>query len=288
MRSMRGLYVIRGGVGMPTLSPDRRAADGASATSGTVDEGLGRLVVDFSRFDSWYEINSFWEGRFLERTRRGAFKRTLDQRGSQIKVLFNHGMDLNIGDKVLGVPDVLEERPDSPHLEAPLLDTSYNRDLAPGLRAGAYGSSFMFEVLAEEWVNEPEASDYNPEGLPERTITEVRLFEAGPVTWPANPDSTASLRSGMDWYATSVAERDHDRYAVMARQFEAFRALNGIRTSPVGEPATVEAPTPTASAPGKTPARHVKGASAAARARRLALNVVGRGSSHGSNHGADR
>lgn len=269
MRALRGLYVIRGGAvrcdGAPVARLAVRAADEAAPDDGR----LGTLEVDFSHFDVWYEINSWWEGRFLEQTRRGAFKRTIEQRGDQVKVLFNHGFDFSIGDKVLGVPEVLEERDDSPHLEAGLLDTSYNRDLAPGLRAGAYGSSFMFEVLAEEWVREPEKSDFNPEGLPERTVTEVRLFEAGPVTWPANPDSTAGLRSGVDWYAEQVQQRDRQHYDELLRSFTAFRALHGLDT-PAGV-VTPSMPAPETPAPGDRPARHVDGVSAAQRTRRLQL-----------------
>lgn len=267
MRAMRGLWVIRGGAVRADGSPVARLA--ARADQAPADDGrLGTLEVDFSRFDTWYEIDSFWEGRFLERTRKGSFKRTIDQRGSQVKILFNHGFDFHIGDKVLGVPEMLEERDDSPHLEAGLLDTSYNRDLAPGLRAGAYGSSFMFEVLAEEWNREPARSSYNPEGLPERTITEVRLFEAGPVTWPANPEATAGLRSGVDWYAEQVQKRDRQRYDELLRSFTAFKALHGLDASTAVTPDSSAPETP---APGSTPARHVDGVSAAQRMRRLQL-----------------
>lgn len=275
MRAMRGLYVIRGGAVRADGGPAARLsarADDALPEATTADDGrLGTLEVDFSRFDTWYEIDSWWEGRFLERTVRGAFKRTIKNNGGNVKVLFNHGFDLNIGDKVLGVPEVLEEREDSPHLEAGLLDTSYNRDLAPGLRAGAYGSSFMFEVLGEKWDNEPQRSDYNPDGIPERTITEVRLFEAGPVTWPANPDATASLRSGMDWYAERVQQRrDPDQYEELLRSFAAFRSLNGLGDRDGS--ATPPRPDVKTPAPGIDPARHVDaGISAAVRQRRLAL-----------------
>lgn len=268
MRSMRGLHVIRSGASMSRLLS--RPVQRAEGDDPPADGRLGTLEVDFSRFDTWYEIDSFWEGRFLERVRPGSFKRTIKNSGSSVKVLFNHGFDFNIGDKVLGVPELLEERPESPHLEAGLLDTSYNRDLLPGLRAGAYGSSFMFEVLGETWREEPGTSEHNPQGLPERDITEVRLFEAGPVTWPANPEATAGVRSGVDWMADQVRrQRDQDRYDEMVRSFAAFRALHGLG-DPSGS-ATPPEPAPKAPAPGDEPARHVEGVSAAVRRRRLAL-----------------
>lgn len=271
MSTMRGLYLIRSGIGRPTLTT-KRADDTPNGDEQQQHEDgrIGTLEVDFSRFDTWYEIDSFWEGRFLERTARGAFRKTIAERANQVKVLFNHGMDMFIHSKPLGVIELLEERQESPHLEAPLLDTSYNRDLLPGLRAGAYGSSFMFEVLGESWEREPEESEHNPEGLPERTITEVRLYEAGPVTWPANPEATAGVRSGVDWYAEQVAQRDADQYDELVRSFQAFRALNGLDTPKRAVTPSSTEPEPPASDAGSD--RHVDGAGhAAARARRLQL-----------------
>lgn len=267
MTALRGLRLIRGGAAAPRFT----ARADAPADTGSTEGGLAVMTVEFSRFGTWYEIDSWYEGRFLERTQAGAFKRTIKAQGpGGVKVMFNHGRDMQIGQKVLGVASTLEERETSPYMEVPLLDTSYNRDLIPGLAAGAYGSSFMFEVVQDSWNHEPPASDYNPAGLPERTITEVRLLEAGPVTWPANPDSTAGLRSGIDWLMDQLADRDDPRHQEEARTFAAFRALHGLRTSLDGEPAPAD-PTPLTPAPGPAPARHVGGLTAAARQRRMTL-----------------
>ncbi|MFI2437412.1 HK97 family phage prohead protease [Streptomyces sp. NPDC018693] len=276
MPAIRGLQLIRGGAMAPALTP-RRPRVRADDTDGDSGE-MPVMTVEFSRFDTWYEIDSWWEGRFLERTKRGAFKRTIKSQGAAgVKVLFNHGRDMQIHQKVLGVANVLEERDTSPYMEVPLLDTSYNRDLVPGLEAGAYGSSFMFEVIGESWNREPGQADHNPEGLPERTITEVKLFEAGPVTWPANPDATAGLRSGVDWLMDELAERDSDQYQELVRSFAAFRALHGLGTpSREDGPAAPAPPTPQAPAPGPSPARHASGFSAAQRQRRMSLLGVKR------------
>lgn len=266
----RGLHIIRSGVATPD-APASRAKTSDSADTAPEDGRIGTLEVNFSKFGTWYRIDSFWEGTFMERTMPGAFKKTIAERGSQVKVLFNHGMDLNIGDKVLSVPEVIEERKDSPYIEGPLFDTSYNRDLLPGLRAGAYGSSFMFEVLDESWNHEPDKSATNPDGIPERTITQVRLYEAGPVTWPANPDATAAVRSGVDWYVDQIAQRDEEMHKRLLKSFAAFRSLNDLDTVPAVE--TV-APESAPSAP--ETGRHVDGMSAIARKRRLTLIDMGR------------
>lgn len=276
MPALRGLHLIRGGAMAPALTTSPRTRAEGDDAAAAADE-MPVMTVEFSRFDTWYEIDSWWEGRFLERTKKGAFKRTIKSQGAAgIKVLFNHGRDMQIHQKVLGVASILEERDTSPYMEVPLLDTSYNRDLVPGLEAGAYGSSFMFEVIGESWNREPGAADHNPEGLPERTITEIKLFEAGPVTWPANPDATAGLRSGVDWLMEELAERDSEQYQELVRSFEAFRSLHGLRTPCTQGPATPGKADPLAPAPGDQPARHAGGLSAAARSRRLSLLGVKR------------
>lgn len=276
MPAIRGLHLIRGGAMAPALAPRRMLRAEGDDTAAAAGE-MPVMTVEFSRFDTWYEIDSWWEGRFLERTKKGAFKRTIKSQGAAgVKVLFNHGRDMQVHQKVLGVASLLEERDTSPYMEVPLLDTSYNRDLVPGLEAGAYGSSFMFEVVGESWNREPGQADHNPEGLPERTITEVKLFEAGPVTWPANPDATAGLRSGMDWLMAELAERDSDQYQELVRSFAAFRALHGLGTPSKEGPAAPLVSEPQAPAPGIEPARHARGLTAAQRQRRLSLLGVRR------------
>lgn len=211
METLRDLDVVRASVGAVRLTRD----DGA--------DGMPTMVVRFSPFGVWYEINSYWEGRFLERTERGAFAKTMAEQGSRVKVLFNHGGDPQIGDKVLGLAEDLREDPDSAAGDVPLLDTSYNRDLLPGIEAGAYGSSFMFRVIQDAWNDEPGRSDHNPEGLPERTIKEVRLFEFGPVTWPANASATAGIRSMTDDFYARLRDRDPKRVAELETRARALR-----------------------------------------------------------------
>lgn len=232
---------------------------------------LGVMDVRFSPFNTWYEIDSWWEGRFLERTVPGAFKRTINQHNDpnsahNIKTLFNHGMDLHIGDKLLGDIADIREEDDSPVSSVNLWDTSYNRDLLPGLKRGSYGSSFMFRVTKESWDQEPGQSDHNPEGLPERTIKETSTFEAGPVTWPASPTASAGMRcaSATDSYYEHLARRDPDR---VQRMRERITALRSSRLAPSARPADALA---TEQPDDSAPSRSV-GLTPAARRRRLAL-----------------
>ena len=178
----------------------------------STDGGMPLLTVRFSPFNTWYEIDSYWEGTFMERTVRGAFAKTMSEQGSNVKILYDHGHDFHIGNKVLAPTEGLREDADSAIAEGTLFDTSYNRDLLPGLEAGVYGSSFRFRVIKDEWNDEPGTSEYNPKGVPERTITELGLFEAGPVTFPANPEATAGVRSMTDHYYERIRSRNPQRY----------------------------------------------------------------------------
>lgn len=233
---IKGLPIVRSGFLLVSSGArlPRRADDGGDAGDGG---DLGSVSVQFSPVDTPYEINSFWEGRFIERTKPGTFRKTIaegkrsDGTFSQ-KMLFNHGADLTIGDKPLAVPDrfAMVDTPAyrGPELQGPLINTDYNRDqIRPMLEARALGSSFMFEVISEVWRNEPGVSDTNPEGLPERDILEARVFEAGPVTWPASPTATAGLRArcGTDGWMERLQTRNAARYEDLVRSFEAFRTL---------------------------------------------------------------
>jgi HK97 family phage prohead protease len=162
------------------------------------DHPMPVLTGHFAVFDQWTEINSALEGHFLERLSKGSLAKSIKERGDRIRVLFNHGRDYQIGDKVLGPLAEIGEDEIGGRYSVPLLDTSYNRDLIPGLEAGLYGSSFRFRVVREQVDKKPARSQHNPEGLPERTVKELALYELGPVTWPAYESTTAGVRSLTD------------------------------------------------------------------------------------------
>lgn len=176
---------------------------------------LGLLRVLFSPVNQWTEINSVWEGRFMERFAPGAWKKTIRERMGQIRSLFQHGMDPQVGDKPLGPIRALEENDQGGYGEVALLDTSYNRDLVPGLKEDLYGASHRFSTVREEEVLDPEPSDANPHGLPERTIKEARLFEFGPVTFPAYAGASAGMRSMTDEFLLGCFRSDPDRLRAM-------------------------------------------------------------------------
>lgn len=173
-----------------------RYDDDAATLRAKSDEGSGRtLFGHFAVYDRWTEIDSWFEGRFMERIGSGAFDRTFRERGDKIRVLYDHGHDPSIGNKPLGAPDVLRSDKTGAYYESELFETNYVEELMPALRAGQLGASFRFRVTAEEWIEPKRANDRNPEKLPERTITDVELYEFGPVTFPAYAEATAGVRS---------------------------------------------------------------------------------------------
>lgn len=234
----RGLF--EGGV-------ELRAADS--------DDDGSTMFGHFAVFDTWTEIHSWFEGDFLERIAPGAFKRTIKNNREQMRVTFDHGYDLQLNDKPLGPIDELAEDDEGAYYEVPLLDTDYNRDfILPTLQGrlingeqrgsdGLLGASWRFRVVTDSWVREPKKSKDNPDGLPERTITEVRLYEFGPVVYPAYPEATAKVRCLTDHYL----ERR------LTRQGSAARAARRLTSLAPPDPITGAEPfRPGAQPPGDT------------------------------------
>jgi len=187
-------------------TPAVPAADGSDGEQA----GDGHMVGHFAVFNQWTEINSLFEGNFLERFVPGSFKKTMRENAG-MRVLFQHGRDPQVGDKPLGAIEELGEDDYGAAYDVRLLDTSYNADLLPGLAAGLYGASFRFSVMREDWANEPKPSEYNPTALPERTVREASVAEFGPVTFPAYEGASAGIRSLTDEMLVRMFARDPDR-----------------------------------------------------------------------------
>lgn len=240
METLKDLDLVRAVQQLPVLiratatvvPPDDNA-------NGTATDVMPTMVVDFSVFGTWYEIDSWFEGCFLERTMAGSFKKTINENRKNIKVLFDHGMDYQIGNKVLGPIDKLAEEATGPRAEVPLLATSYNEDLIPGIEAGLYGSSFRFRVIKDQWNDEPGVSDYNPKGIPERTILEVKLMEFGPVTFPANPDSTTGIRCLTDDYYGRIQTRHPEVYSDLVARTKVLRVPEAATSTTDGTDRTL-------------------------------------------------
>lgn len=203
------------------------------ASIGLRESGDGELTLfgHFTPFDRWTEIDSFFEGRFMERSVKGAFRKTIRENRDQMRVLFNHGRDPQLANKIIGPIRELREEDFGPYYEVGLgaAPRTFIEDVLPGVREGLYGASYRFRVMREERVENPDPSESNPLGLEERTIKEAQVIEFGPVSFPAYADATAGVRSATDEYYLEGLALGDPECVRMAAEGTTFRELIGHR-----------------------------------------------------------
>ena len=136
-----------------------------------------------------FGVDSLDLGDFVERIDPGAFSIVKERRGRkrplETRALFNH--DPN---HVLGrFPETLRMTIDERGLRYEVLPPASRADIVESIKRGDIrGSSFSFTVApgGERWSDEG--------GRSVRTITAIdSLFDVGPVTFPAYPESHASV-----------------------------------------------------------------------------------------------
>ncbi|HET7034213.1 MAG TPA: HK97 family phage prohead protease, partial [Thermomicrobiaceae bacterium] len=182
------------------------------------DTGPPRLVGHFTEWDTWTEIESLVEGHFFEQTPRAALTKTLQENRDRMRCLFQHGEDPQIGKKVIGPIEVLEADDVGPYYEVPLFKSVPDL-VIDGLRAGQYGSSYTFRPTKRPTVvQRPSRSAFNPDGLPQRTLTEVRVIEFGPCVFNFYQGATASARSATDEAIVRRLLDDPERFQEIAKR----------------------------------------------------------------------
>lgn len=153
-----------------------RAADDDG--DGLTLEGYGAVFDTPTRIDSW-------EGRFDEVIARGAFAKTLKERTPVVQ--FDHGHHPLVGSIPIGVPEVLREDAHGLFVRARLHDNWLVQPVRDAIRDGSInGMSFRFSVVKETF---DESGD-----VPVRTVQEVKLYEVGPVVFPAYEATSVGVR----------------------------------------------------------------------------------------------
>ena len=156
-------------------------ADSADNGDGLTLEGYG------TTFDDWYDVND-WLGVYRERVARGAFAKTIKDRREQIKVQYDHGYHPLLGSIPIGALQDIREDDHGLYVKVRLHDNWMTEPVRDAIRSGSVsGMSIKFQTVRDEWDY-----DRDPE---ERTIKEVRLYEVGPVAFPANEATSVALRS---------------------------------------------------------------------------------------------
>ena len=130
-------------------------------------------------------------GGFVEVINRGAFTKTLQERGTKtsrddIKALFNHDTSLVLGSKRAGTLKLSEDKTGL-HYEVSLdLDIPHHRSAFLMIERGdVTNSSFGFDVLDEKWSVSDDANEPVV-----REVLETRLYEVSPTAFPAYQDSS--------------------------------------------------------------------------------------------------
>ena len=133
-------------------------------------------------------------GSFREIIKPGAFKRTI-KNGSDIRALWQHN-DAEVLGRTTNGTLVLKEDRKGLAVEISPPDTSYARDALELIERGDVSQmSFRFSVPKgkETW-----SDDDGDDDLMLRTVSEINLSEVSPVTFPAYPDTEASVRAFLD------------------------------------------------------------------------------------------
>lgn len=167
---------------------------------------VGYAAVYFRADDPGTEFE-LWPG-VRERIRAGAFDNAIKE--CDVRALFNHSPDYVLGRMKSGTLRLSsDERGLRYEIDPP--DTQVARDLVQSLSRGDIsGSSFAFDVVAEEWRKEG--------GHELRELIELRLYDVGPVTFPAYVGTDAGVRSGIATADIKAAvERFRAAYAQRAK-----------------------------------------------------------------------
>ncbi|MCL2690262.1 MAG: HK97 family phage prohead protease [Chitinispirillia bacterium] len=130
-----------------------------------------------------------WPGVF-EKIRKGAFNRCL-KKGGELKSFFNHNSDYVLSTTRSAPPLNIEDTDKALVFRSPIPNTSYGRDLIENLRRrNVRGASFSF-IVAEGGA----IYTRDERGIIHREIIDADIFELGPVTNPAYPQTKVKVRS---------------------------------------------------------------------------------------------
>lgn len=232
----------------PTGSPPRddlfRAIQPGVSLRDSDTEARPVMYGHFSKFGEYAEIDSLYEGHFLERVMPGAFAKTIAENRQNMKVMFHHGHD-QLGLQVLGTIEVLREDSEGAYYEVSLFP-GIPQLIMDGLRAGEYGSSHRFTVVREDFVQRPRRSQHNPNGIPERSILEAKVREFGPTPFAAFAGATSNVRSLTDdMLIGKLAQQDPERFGQLVTRsgisVPASIQLDGREIAATAERAAVRA-----------------------------------------------
>lgn len=155
----------------------------------------------------------------VERIAPTAFSRALSEK-HDARALFNHDPNMLLGRAGAGTLRLSVDQRGLKY-EIDLPDTQAGKDVATSIaRRDLAGSSFSFSVKGKEGQRFEKGKEHDI-----RHITDVDLYDVGPVTYPAYESTTTGLRSGdcadaFEAHNQWRKEREAEAVAVRMRALE--------------------------------------------------------------------
>lgn len=174
------------------------------------ETGQAKIIGHAAVFDQLSENL----GGFRELIKPGAFTQALQE--DDVRALFNHNPDYILGRNKAGTL-ILSEDGRGLTVEINPPDTHTANDVLKSIQRGDISQmSFGFRVRAggEQWTE-----DENGETV--RTLTDLKLFDVSPVTFPAYLQTDVAVRSLSDYRASQTNGNPNlQRYRMRLRVLE--------------------------------------------------------------------
>ncbi len=131
-----------------------------------------------------------------------------------IIVTFNHDFNMVLGRAGAGTATFTEDEKGVQYEVPQMPNTTYANDLKENLKLGnVRGSSFMFEVIDETWMD-------LEDGNVLRRVNKYKVYEMGPVTMPAYESTDSSLRMAKRSFESYQQEQNANKQKLQEKQKE--------------------------------------------------------------------
>lgn len=171
----------------PAIERRAFALEGVEVRAKRDDDGSIGMTGYAAMFGKRSVVMWDWfEGSFVEEIEPGAFTKTIQE--ADVRLLINHDPNLILA-RTRSSTLRLTEDDVGLKVDADMGATSYAEDLAVSMRRGDISQmSFAFRTIKDSWSE-------TEDGMPLRRLQEVALLDTSVVTYPAYPDTEASVRS---------------------------------------------------------------------------------------------
>lgn len=148
------------------------------------EDGKPRMIVGYAAVFDKLSVDLFG---FRERIAPGAFADSLAA-GDDVRALWNHDPNIVLGRTKSGTLRLSEDETGL-YVEIEPPDTQQANDLVAVIARGDVDQmSFSFRAIEDKWSID-ESEQYV------RTLTQVKLYDVAPATFPAYPDTSLGVRS---------------------------------------------------------------------------------------------